>query len=423
MTTDAAKPRINRGLSLISLGIVLAIVLISAPIGLEKYSNYVEEQTWRVTATHLSTVSQGARRYVNDNYATLLTQVAGGGNVTVTGETLRDKGYLPTGFSLTNTHAQTYLLAVIGNPAQADKLVAFVLTVEGQEITFKGQRVIAQTITGLGGYIFPANIANGAGGGWQVNLASFGLSGQTGHLVAYLTSDVLASGSEENDRLYRFQVGGRPDLNKMHTAIDMGVNDLNNANTVDANTGNFRQTVTAQNLASRDGVSAAGGMSAGGGITAGGDIRSNSGWIITQHGKGWLNADHGGGFYMEDNDWVRSVNNKGIYTAGQIRGGSLRADGRLSTGEFLQIDAVATAGAGCGPNGLIGRDDRGAVMSCQNGIWTLGGALQQRECRQIGNFSGRDFTHHVCPVGWYSAGLQFVGHQNNESAYAITCCH
>ncbi|MBC3215333.1 shufflon system plasmid conjugative transfer pilus tip adhesin PilV, partial [Serratia fonticola] len=185
MTVDAANPRINRGLSLISMAIVLAIVLIAAPIGLERYSDYMEEQTWVVTATHLSTVSQGARRYVKDNYDTLLNQVKGGGNVTVTGQTLRDKGYLPPGFSLTNNNTQTYILAVTRNPTQTDKLVAFVLTAGGQDIAFKGQRYIAQNTSGLGGYIYPANIANGAGGGWQVNLSSLGLSGQSGHLVAY----------------------------------------------------------------------------------------------------------------------------------------------------------------------------------------------------------------------------------------------
>lgn len=98
MTDKVANPRINRGLSFISLAIVLGIVLLAAPIGLQRYSNYMEEQTWVVTATHLSTVSQGARRYVKDNYDAILNQVKGGGNVTLTGQTLRDKGYLPAGF-------------------------------------------------------------------------------------------------------------------------------------------------------------------------------------------------------------------------------------------------------------------------------------------------------------------------------------
>lgn len=45
-----------------------------------------------------------------------------------------------------------------------------------------------------------------------------------------------------------------------------------------------------------------------------------------------------------------------------------------------------------------------------------------RDCIQMGNRDGRDFTEHKCPINWYVAGLQFAGHQNGESAYLITCC-
>lgn len=419
MTAEVANPRINRGVSLISMAIVLGIVLIAAPIGLERYSNYIEEQTWVVTATHMSTVSQGARRYVKDNYDTLLNQVKGGGNVTVTGQTLRDKGYLPSGFSLTNNNTQTYILAVTRNPTQTDKLVAFVLTAGGQDIAFKGQRYIAQNTSGLGGYIYPVNIANGAGGGWQVNLASMGLSGQSGHLAAYLTSDVLAGGAEESDRLYRFQVNGRPDLNKMHTSIDMGANDLNNSNNINAQTGNYQQNVNAQNLAARDGITA------GGGIAATGDIRSNSGWLITKHGKGWLNEDHGGGLYMDDNDWIRSVNNKGIYTGGQLRGGSVRADGRASVGEYLQLDGTANEGWGCSPNGLVGRATDGALLFCQNGIWRgagkSNGAYQQLGSH-VGNFSGSNpsgSTMWVTAIGGQSTKTWGVNDGSCDNTFAL----
>lgn len=49
-------------------------------------------------------------------------------------------------------------------------------------------------------------------------------------------------------------------------------------------------------------------------------------------------------------------------------------------------------------------------------------APKERDCIQIGNYDGRDFKEHRCPMKWYVAGLQFVGHQNQESAYVITCC-
>ncbi|WP_413479275.1 shufflon system plasmid conjugative transfer pilus tip adhesin PilV [Serratia proteamaculans] len=422
MTAEVANPRINRGVSLISMAIVLGIVLIAAPIGLERYSNYIEEQTWVVTATHLSTVSQGARRYVKDNYDTLLNQVKGGGNVTVTGQTLRDKGYLPAGFSLTNNSAQTYILAVTRNPAQIDKLVAFVLTAGGQNIAFKGQRYIAQNTSGLGGYIEPVNVANGAGGGWQVNLSSLGLSGQSGHLAAYLTSDVLAGGAEESDRLYRFQVNGRPDLNKMHTAIDMGANDLNNANVVDANTGNFKQNVNGQNVyatadMSANRLAANTSVWSGGWIGAVGDVRSDTGWLISKHGKGWLNEDHGGGLYMDDNDWIKSVNGKGIYTSGQLKGGTVRADGRASVGEYLQLDGVATEGQGCSPNGLQGRNSAGSVLSCVNGVWKTSSITETITVYgdiKCDNKNGQTIAY--CPTGYklLSGGWDMTRWSNND---------
>jgi Tfp pilus assembly major pilin PilA len=356
MTKKNSKPRINRGMSLISMALVLGIVMVAAPVGMERYANYLDEQNWTVAATHLGTVNKGARQYIQDNYDALLNQVKGGGNVTVTGQTLRDKGYLPAGFALTNNSAQNYVLTVTRNPTQTDKLVAFVLTAGGQELPFKAQRYIAQNTSGLGGYLYPANVANGASGGWQVNLASMGLSGQTGHLVTYLTSDALAGGAEESDRLYRFAVNGRPDLNRMHTSVDMNGNNLNNAKAVNAETGTFSGTVT------------------GNAVTSQGDVRSQGGWLITKSGKGWLNEDHGGGLYMDDNNWIKSVNGKGIYTSGQLRGGSVRADGRLSTGEVLQLDQINTAGTACSPNGLVSRDNTGEGLWCKNGVWTTGGS-------------------------------------------------
>lgn len=408
---------VNRGMLTIEILVALVVIMLAVIYGYPRYTNYMQEMEWGVEASNMTAVGSAAKSYIRDNRDALVSQVSGGTPVTVTGADLQQAGYLPTGFSLRNTAAQTYLVGITRDPQFNQKLVAFVLTTGGQEIAYKGLRYISQKVNGSGGYVWPDNVATGAFAGWELNLNSYGLSAAKGRLATWLSSDVLGTDLQESDRLYRYQVSGRPDLNRMHTAIDMGANDLNNVNTLNAKAGNFTEDVTAKKLIANDSVSS------GGWITANGDIRSNTGWLVTKGGKGWLNEDHGGGLYMDDNDWIKSVNGKGISTSGQVKGGTVRADGRLSTGEFLQIDAVATAGASCSPNGLIGRDQNGAVMSCQNWVWTLGGSLQQRECKQIGNFTGRDFTNYVCPIGWYSAGLQFVGHQHNESAYVITCCH
>ncbi len=179
----------------------------------------------------------------------------------------------------------------------------------------------------------------------------------------------MGTALQESDRLYRFKVNNKPELNKMHTAIDMGGNNLNNTDTINANNGNFNQSVSVN-----------------GEINADGNIRSKNGWLITKNDKGWLNEDHGGGFYMSDNDWIRTVNNKGIYTAGQVNGGTVRSDGRLSTGDVIGLDKVNVTGTACQHTGDISRDDSGAILSCQSGVWRNGGSLSQRQCKQIGNW-------------------------------------
>lgn len=379
--TKKIVTRINRGISLLSMAIVLTIVLIAAPVGMQRYASYLEEQDWTVTATHLSTANQAARQYIKDNYDTLLTQVKNGGNVTVTGQTLRDKGYLPAGFALVNNSTQNYILAITRNPSQTDKLVAFVLTAGGQELTFKAQRYIAQNTSGLGGYIYPTNIANGASGGWQLNLASMGLSGQSGRLVTYLTSDLLAGGAEESDRLYRFAVNGRPDLNRMHTAIDMDGNNLNNAGDI-----NGKQAII---------TGAISGQTA----TIGGDIKSIGGWITTQGNKGWMNETYGGGWYMSDSSSLRSVNNKDVYTAGQMRAGRMRGDANVSVGGVIELDQVNVAGTSCAKNGNLSRNAAGAHLSCIDGRWSSNALSEIIRIDGASSCVNKGTMVAVCPVG------------------------
>ncbi|STJ41805.1 shufflon protein A [Escherichia coli] len=73
---------------------------------------------------------------------------------------------------------------------------------------------------------------------------------------------------------------------------------------------------------------------------------------------------------------VAQRDNKGIYTGGQVKGGTVRADGRLYTGEYLQLEKTATAGTSCSPNGLVGRDSTGAILSCQSGCGEFGSSIQ-----------------------------------------------
>lgn len=396
MTSSTPSP-VNRGMSFVSMSIVMAIVLIAAPLGYMRYADYLNERTWDVTATHMDAVTLAAQHYVRDNYATLQSQVAGGKPVIVSGQTLRDKGYLSPGFSLTNFNTQSYQVGVARDPQKTSQLAAFVLTTGGQPIVFKGLRYIAQGISGLGGYLYPDNIANGADGGWQVNLGDYGLSGQSGHLANWLSASALGGDNDESDRLYRFQVNGRPDLNRMHTDIDMGNNAVSNASTV----------------------------------TAGSDIKTTGGWIVTQDSKGWMNETHQGGFYMDDDNWVKSVNNKGISTGGQMKGGTVRADSRLSGGEYLQLDSVVTTGATCDRNGLLSFDALGIPQSCQGQKWQPVGSAGSISRAATNNFQTvstgtyNSFTVSIASLfdpkdGSHTASATFNVLVNGQSVGTIT---
>jgi len=68
----------------------------------------------------------------------------------------------------------------------------------------------------------------------------------------------------------------------------------------------------------------AGAIGVNGGIKVDGNtvIDNGAGWHRTYGNTGWYNQTYGGGWYMIDSTWVRTYNNKSIYTAGDIRAGA-----------------------------------------------------------------------------------------------------
>ncbi|EHZ3538181.1 shufflon system plasmid conjugative transfer pilus tip adhesin PilV [Salmonella enterica] len=358
--------KINQGnAQLLSLVLVLTIAMMAAPRGIEMIARQQSERVWDVTASQFNTVQMAARQYISDNIDTLATQVKPGHPVYVSVNTLKTTGHLPAGFGA-NDHNQSYFIAVVSNPKMTSQLQAFVMTTGGQPWDFGALRHISSNISGLGGYVWPDNQAVGAGGGWKMKLSDYGLSSKQGSLVTFIPSDQLGTSGQGNDRLYRYAVNGHPDFNRMHTAIDMDGNNLSNAGDI---TG--KQAIISGGISGQSAT--INGEIKGQQATITGDIKSTGGWITTQGNKGWLNETYGGGFYMSDSSWMRSLNNKGIYTAGEIRGGQLRSDGNVSVGGVLELERISVANTYCPKDGSVSRTATGAPLSCQSGIWRLPG--------------------------------------------------
>ncbi|HAF4745034.1 TPA: shufflon system plasmid conjugative transfer pilus tip adhesin PilV [Salmonella enterica subsp. enterica serovar Muenchen] len=353
MKTEKRVTGPDRGFAMVGVAAALLIVLIMATMASGYMKDYLKSRQWQLMAAQTSRFTQAVESYSGRYYAQVQAASTTTKPVTVTVQMLKNTGFLPAGFRETNSNGQQLKALLIRNAQHAELLQGLVMTTGGQPLPYKALRQISLDISvGLGGYIRDGRTATGAMNSWTVPLAGFGTSGGNGHIAVLLSPETLTGAREDSDRLYRFQVNGRPELNKMHTAIDMGGNNLNSAGVVNGRYGNFDVSIVSN-----------------GPVTAGSDIRSTGGWIISRHGRGWMDETHGGGFYMTDNEWIRSLNNKSIYTGGQLKGGSVRSDGDLSAGGVLKLDQTNYAGTWCPQNGAISHDSAGGILSCKYGRW------------------------------------------------------
>lgn len=406
MTVETVIPtyRKDRGWALATTGAALVILISVVIWGVQRWDEYFARQDWQVSARQVNRFTQAVRAYTGKYYDTLLSSATTTKSVIVTADMLKNTGFLEPGFSETISSGQQLRAALIRNSTNTEQLQGLIVSEGGTSLPYMGVRDISVMIsTGLGAYIWDNNTTvTGANQSWTLPLSAFGITSTAGHIATLLTTDALNEARQDADRLYRFAVTGKPDLNRMHTNIDMGSNNINNAAAVNGKTGNFSENVSAGGD-----IAATGNITANGGMTANNDIRSNNGWMVTQGNKGWLNETYQGGFYMSDNSWVRAANNKGIYTGGQIRGGSLQSDGRLTIGEYSLHLKIETAGTNCPQDGLQARDTTGGPLYCQSGVWMgAGNKIIERLTWSIS--SGNNYGD-ACQASLNSKGLTSQG--------------
>lgn len=320
--------------------IVMSIMLSLAGIWMFNYGN---QQDYRVAAEHQRTVADAFAKYLKDNYSVVLANAGPTAPVQVTVAMMQNTNYLPTGFSSTNSFGQT--IVGLARRLNANQLEAIVVTTGGQAIPELGIRTIAEHLGAPGGFVsaLKPSVIQGVRGGWEIALSNYGINPGQGHTASAL---FLMDGQLANDYLYRNAVPGHPEYNRMNTAIDMGSNDINNARAINA--------------------------------TA--DVVSRDGWFRSQNDTGWVNDKWGGGMYQSDADWVRILNNKGLYTGGTIRGGTLQSDGRVTVSEYLDIQSIAQEGQACPKIGVQSKNNVGAPLTCQcttsacaAGVWRAAG--------------------------------------------------
>lgn len=402
--------RPQSGLTLIEvlIAIVVALVLTTLAVGMiqrdQQRMDNANAGEW------LRVVAGAAKAYQAKNRDALIAAAGPTTPATVTPAQLAP--FLPTGFSNTNVFGQSYSVRFI--EPTAGQLDGIVLTTGGDVLSGLDLIHIAGAAGGGAGYIDPSAPANARGpkGNWLRPLAAFGAGPGVGHSVYALFYDAATTLNADGEYLSRVAVSGQPELNRMSAAIDMANNAIANASTITANGvvtaaagiranqisvghnafgavpypyetiqaapgTNMRFSIgTAEKMVvGATGVAVAGDQSVTGRVTAN-QVSVNeayaAGWYRTTGGGGWYSEAYGGGIHMTDPTWVRTYNGKSFYSSAEIRGNRLQSEGRITSGEYVQINGVATAGAACSGR-VLSLDAAGGVLSCKGGRWTDSG--------------------------------------------------
>ncbi|CAI9394888.1 MULTISPECIES: shufflon system plasmid conjugative transfer pilus tip adhesin PilV [Enterobacteriaceae] len=355
----------DRGWAMAEFAFVLLVFMVIAGYASGYWQDYIQAKNWRTEAARTGTYAAAARSYIGRNYATLLGASSTTAPTVITTTMLKNTGFLPSGFTETNTRGQKMQTNVIRNAQNPELLQAMVISSGGTPYELKALVTMAKEIRpGFGGYIDDGKTATGALRAWKIPLSAYGASSGNGHIAVLLSTDELTGAMEDSDRLYRFQVNGRPDLNKMHTSIDMGANNINNAGNVNGTNGIFTSEVRGAN----------GNFSVN--VTAAGQVKGNTVRADSDISAGRNIAASG------------NISASGNITAsGQVTGGTVRSNKNLSVGGIITLDEIHTANTACPVNGAVSRDASGAILSCQSGLWVLVGS-PEGSYATVGSFKG-----------------------------------
>ncbi|VVE18937.1 shufflon system plasmid conjugative transfer pilus tip adhesin PilV [Pandoraea cepalis] len=282
--------------------------------------------------------------YVSQNNATLLSTVTTTPTpISVAAVKAANVG-LPVGFTGTNPFNQTWAAAV--TQPSAGNLQVLIYAIGGTRINDQELGSIARAAMGVGGMIptnnsgvYPGGAATayGAFGAWQIPTASYGVAGGSPASLLNFNKGTLTS-----NYLYRNAVPGQPQLNTMSTNLSMGGNTITNAQQIQLAAGNGVQVGSTYYYG--DGFNSA--------------IRQN-GTLYIQNQAGTATASLNAGNITANGD---------AYATGAMQSG-----GRMTTGEYLQVNGYASAGSWCPSNGLVGRDGTGLLLFCRSGVWTAAG--------------------------------------------------
>jgi len=398
---------------------IVAIMIAAAAMvgGARYYYQYLVNQIARSSAQQMSSVSLALSKYMQDNYGALLAQVSANGGLYNLPITTLEPIYLSPDFVNKNPYGQQYIIAIRQPVAGVNKLDALVYTSGGQ--TFSNQRgqEMSAMVGSSGGYVDSTSTLKTTYDGWTTSLASYGANPGPGHLVDALFYD--SSGALEADYLYRDAIPGRPELNKMDTAIDMGGNNINNAGQVGAGSLVVSGATSTGSLAVSESASVGANLNVVGSIkgatVSNGNLTMTGSELVGASGDTYLQSPGANTLYL--NPW----NSGQVIVGGGGNPGNLYAVGN-SSANTIAPRLVVSPNTSCSgyAAGAMARDGAGNVFSCTSGLWKqLGGGsgiCPDSVLRTVLNGAGTYQITNTSSCSW-----QFFAYQNSNKGNTITC--
>ena len=229
-----AKGRPARGLSL--LGSLLAMALLgSLVLGVVVWlEDRALDERSRLAGGQLETLAHAVGGYVHSRFATLQPSVPASG-LPISLALLRTEGVLPDGFGDVNALGRGYRVMVLPAAGRALDVVVSETVGAGDTLVpsaaLLGQRfggvrmgvVSREAPTRLRGPTLDVDVS-----AFQTN---FGGVPATGAMAVFARFD---HGNVFGDQLYRIEIPGAAQANRMETALDLGGNGIRNAGLVEA---------------------------------------------------------------------------------------------------------------------------------------------------------------------------------------------
>jgi hypothetical protein len=416
-------------------------------------SNYGDQIRATATALQMAHIQKAAEAYITTNAAAVDANSTASSPAIITVPMLVNTGFLPNGFNSMNPYGQTWQVQVL-QPA-ANQLQALVLGVGGNAITAKQSGMIATTAGDSGGVIgggsgdfavpgCSGGEACGAYAGWSVSTAGY-QNVAAAHPAALIE---YANNQLQSDYLYRVAVPGQPQLNTMQTNLNMGANNINNAQNVNVN-----QDVTLGNPSAATGGSAGSNPGqlgvdepAGQGLPSGwgGGIHT---WDIYVNGtvatglngsQGAYMSDFNGGMYGGGQVGTSSPNNanyaymqannggSSMVTNGTVQGGyvnstgNVNAQGSVTSQNDVLANNVINANNGVGAGNYFGMYNgswwaNNAGDSSQSGNAYVGGQVTANYDATLGTAGGS------ANVGWGCGPNGAIAANANGSGQVLAC--